>query len=100
MVCVLGPQPSSSFGVCSTFLAGLHDRPRAFAPENAGFLRTLVCLKEKPRATGLELGWVRQLKSPVSTIISTHNSAFGSAPLGGFALPFQICRLPGRRGTE
>lgn len=33
------------------------------------------------------------LFAKVQAITSTDNSAFGSAPLGGFALPFQIHRL-------
>jgi hypothetical protein len=41
---------------------------------------------------------VRHLKSPVSPSPQPCNAAFGSAAFGprGFALPFQIFRLPGR----
>jgi len=47
------------------------------------------------------LSWVGEtLEVSCLTITPTRNAAFGSAPLDGSALPFQIYRVIGRRGTE
>ena len=64
-----------------------------------------LMLKKSPgflKGGGLSLTRVRHLKSPVSLSRQRRDAAFGSTPFRprGFALPFQIYRLPRRRGTE
>jgi len=91
----LPPSPRECTRQAVLFLVGRHDAP----------LGSSHLFKGKPRlpkGTGLEFDNGETLEVSCLTITSTQQCCirFRGIPSAGFGLPFQIFRLPGRRGTQ